>query len=102
MAPRVPKALWSSLGPLPVTITEMPEETLGMVEFRKREVTLDKTMGPEARISTMWHEAVHIALYDSGVTNSLTHDLEEAICDAVGAYLAGMMLSGCLTVRAPK
>lgn len=103
MTPRVPKALWSSLGPLPVVVTSnIPEDAMGMFTYRPRTITLDKTNGPAAMWGTFWHEATHVALWDSGIHNGLTHELEEAICDAVGTFLAGMTLAGNLTVRAPK
>lgn len=103
MAPRLPKALWSPLGPVPVALTSsVVDGALGSFTFRSRDIHIDNTGVPAIQWGTFWHEAVHVALFDSGVTNGLSHDAEEAVCDAVGTYLAGMVLAGCLTVRAPK
>lgn len=105
MTLRLPKALWSSLGPLPVSQVapgEMADGAMGTFTFRPRTIHLDKTMSPESKAQTFWHEAVHVALWDSGVHNHLGHELQESVCDALGSYLAGMMKAGCLTVRAPK
>jgi hypothetical protein len=105
VAPRLPKALWSPHGPLPVlrskTLLE-DEGAFGQVMWRPREITLDATSCPATQAQTLFHEAVHVALWDSGVHNSLTDEQEEAVCDAVGNYLAAMMHAGCLTIRAPK
>jgi hypothetical protein len=102
--PRIPKAVWSPLGPLPVTVTTGGglEGAMGMFTYRSREITLDQSNGVANMWTTFWHEIIHVALYDSGVSNGLQHDAEEAICDAVGTYLAGMTLAKCLTIKAPQ
>jgi hypothetical protein len=103
MAPRLPKALWSSLGPLGVSLEDRLEDNaLGMFTYRPRDIKIDNTGVPAIQWATFWHEVTHVALFDSGVSNCLNNELEEAVCDAVGTYLAGMTLAGCLTVRAPK
>ena len=43
-----------------------------------------------------WHEVMHLALADSGVGNLLSHDLTEAVCDALAVYLTGAVRDGYL------
>lgn len=104
MAPRIPKALWSAVGALPVILKNTlvsTDDAYGMFYSDSRTIAIDSSVSKATQLATFWHEATHVALWDSGVEQSLTDPQLEAVCDAMGAYLAGMMVAGCLTVRAP-
>lgn len=101
----LPKSVWSFFGPLPVLSEPRLVEdrgAFGITEWQPRTITVDAGGCAVTQTQTFWHEATHVALWDSGVHNVLTHQQLEAVCDALGGYLAGMQLAGCLTVRAPK
>lgn len=102
---RLPSAVWSALGPVQVIKTKglvQDHEALGMFKGREREVHLELENNLTVDTQTFFHELTHIALWDSGVQNSLSADQIEAVCDAVGSYFGGMMLAKCLTIKAPK
>lgn len=100
--PKLPKTFFSVLGPIEVAdlVAPPPEagDAVGLYKYVERRIEIEPKMAPEARWSTLWHEAVHVALNDSGVQNVLTKDQAEAVCDAVGGYLAAMMRAGRLRV----
>jgi hypothetical protein len=102
---RLPSSIWSSLGPVPVVKKKglvKKKDALGMWDGRRREIHLELENIPAVDASTFFHEMTHVALWDSGVQNSLTLEQIESVCDALGQYLGGMLLAGCLTVRSPK
>lgn len=103
--PRIPSAVWSPLGPIPVVKKKglvENDDAFGMFSGQKRQVSLDAENIPSLNAQTLFHELTHVALWDSGIQNTLTHEQTESICDAIGAYFGGMMLAGCLTIKAPK
>jgi hypothetical protein len=103
--PRIPSAVWSTLGPIPVVKKKGLAENdnaYGMFNGQNRQVSLDAENIPSVNAQTFFHELTHVALWDSGVHYTLTHEQTESICDAVGTYFGGMMLAGCLTIKAPK
>lgn len=103
--PKLPAEVFSVLGPVPVT--ENPSlvekrEALGLASFRPRTIQVDQGSTRQAQWQYLWHEMVHYALWDAGVTNGLSHEQEEAVCDAVGTYMAAAMLGGYVKVAVPK
>lgn len=102
---RLPSAVWSALGAVPVVKKKglvKKQQAMGMFSGRKREVHLESENIPSVDAQTFFHELTHVALWDSGVQNALTHEQIEAVCDAVGSYFGGMMLAKCLTIKAPQ
>lgn len=102
--PPIPKSFFSSLGPLDVKpLSERQSRKMcGKFSFVKRMISIAMKMHLKSQWMTLWHEATHCALADSGSNNVLTHEQAEAVCDAVGNYLAAMMEAGWLTVTDPQ
>lgn len=103
--PPLPKTLFSVLGPIPVALVpglDEKEKALGITRFQSREIGIQPGMTSTTQWQTFWHEASHVALYDGGVNDALTHEQEEAVCNAVGTYLAAAMQAGYITVNAAK
>lgn len=103
--PPLPKTAFSVLGPLPVSISptlEKEDKALGMARFKSRTMVLDAELCPATEWQTFWHEVAHLAMWDAGVNDGLTHDLEEQVCNAMGTYFAAAMQAGYITVNAPK
>jgi hypothetical protein len=99
--PPIPKRMFSVLGPLPVALVEElheKDQALGMVRFKTRAVQLEKDMCPLTQWQTFWHEAAHVAMFDGGVNDGLTHELEEAVCNAMGTYFAAAVQAGYIKV----
>jgi hypothetical protein len=105
---RLPRTLYSALGPIPVELVDkLPADpemmTYGRFIGHTRSIELSREIpSAEARIHTLFHEWVHVAMTDSGVTHMLDARLEEAICDAIGGLLAGAALNGNLKLHPLK
>lgn len=88
---------------MPVTRMELAEaekcDTLGMFRPAPRAIQLSEGMTSVGDWATLWHEATHSALFDSGANNSLTDAQAEIVCDVMGTYLTAMMRAGELTVN---
>ena len=102
---RLPAILHSTLGDIKV----FSEGELdggadrGQALLSDRVLKVDPDMDDRQRAQTFWHEAIHYALYDSGVHNVLDEKFEEAVCDAVGSFLAALMENGQLKLlKRPK
>jgi hypothetical protein len=95
--PPIPSQVFSVHGPVQVSEREL-EGLLGETRFDDRSVVLHSNAVPLTKWITYWHEAVHVALWDSGAHNGLTKELEETICDAIGNYLAGAVKAGHIKV----
>jgi hypothetical protein len=104
VAPRLPKAVFSVLGNLPLKKTKdgLDDTDFGEFLFQERLVKIRPGLSPDMEWPTYWHEAAHVALYDAGVSHQLSEKQEEAICDAMGTYLSAMMRAGMLKVVTPK
>lgn len=102
---KLPTLLHSVLGNLKVVHEEELEggKDRGQALLVHRKIKVDPAMDDRQQAQTFWHEAIHYALFDSGVHNVLTSRQEEAVCDAVGGFLAALMQNGQLTLlRKPK
>lgn len=99
--PAVPQSAFSIFGPLPVTRTEGLEDgkALGLVTFTHRTIAVESDAAPIVQLQAYWHEVTHVALWDAGCHNTLSHDQNEAVCDAVGAYLAAASAAGYVVTR---
>lgn len=100
-SPTLPKATWSALGVISVgeLSKDFPgyENTFGFFSPTKRDIAVAHDVMPAMQWSTFWHEVTHVALFDAGVNNILSHEQLESICDALGSHLAGMTLAGYLS-----
>lgn len=103
--PRIPQGFYSALGEIPVSIDaemEEKENKLGEADFSARRIRLAEAETPQAQWQVLWHELVHVALWDGGIQQSLTHDQMESVCDTLGTYLTAAMLNGYLKVPARR
>jgi hypothetical protein len=102
---KLPAAVWSPQGPLPVTVVDdLAESAQAWGQFTAGERSIQlagAASSPTNRLQTLCHELVHLALWDSGIHNLLTHEVEEAICDAVGSYLSGAIQAGYIKLAVP-
>jgi hypothetical protein len=96
---KLPKHIWSALGPVPVVVTAAladDREALGLWDWRRRTVLLEPDADPVSKLQTFTHECVHVALTDAGAHNLLSTEMNELVADAVGSWLAAALLSGWL------
>jgi hypothetical protein len=103
--PRIPRSLWSQQGPVPVTkVAELmkTKKAFGLFNFKDRYVHIDKDCGEDTQLQTLFHEMIEVALWDSGLQNVIKPKLKEAVCDAVGTYLASAAAAGYLKLTVPK
>lgn len=100
MTPRLPKEVFSVLGNMPLKLAKgaCPDDALGYFDCNERLVAIHTQTSKEMIWPTFWHEVTHVALYDSGVENSLSVKELEGVCDAMGTYLAAMQRAGMLRV----
>ena len=110
--PKLPKAVWTARGPMPVRVVKRlaVEGDEDGKEFRawgafgtgSRVIELEADASPATQWATLFHEIVEAALWDTGVHNLMPAEpLKEAVCDAIGGYLAGMVKYGGLTLKGP-
>lgn len=57
--------------------------TFGMWEGHKRLIRIVDNVPRAFQWSVLYHEMVHAALFDAGLTNLMTHENEEALCDCI-------------------
>jgi len=97
--PNIPKRMFSVLGPVPVTMQadlESKENALGISRFKSRTVQLHAGSSSETVWQTFFHEMTHVAMWDAGCHDILKHKQREAICNAMGTYLAAAVQAGYL------
>lgn len=100
--PGLPKSVFSVLGDVPVFLDQKidyTESAMGLIEGRQRRITISPNQTDIAGWATLFHEMTHLAMWDSGVHNTLTKDQAEAVCDALGTYLAAAMQAGRLILK---
>lgn len=64
--------------------TDKGEETAGRYYADKREIHVLSTQTVKEQWLTLYHELIHAALADSGMTHLLTQESEEAFSDLIG------------------
>jgi hypothetical protein len=102
---RLPKALWSTQGAIPVTVVKglmKDKRAFGLFNLVERYVHIDKGCGDDTQLATLCHELVEVALWDSGLHNVIKPKLKEAVCDALGTYLASAANAGYIKLTVPK
>ena len=92
--PPIPKVVRCPGGDVPVSVVpkkemqkwaDKGEELLGYYNEKDRYIWVLREMPPEQRWRVFYHEWSHVLLEDSGITNGLNHEMEEALCDAISA-----------------
>lgn len=97
--PPIPTTMFSVFGDMSVTLepTLMErEKAMGKVEYTSRKVTIQADMHALTAWQAYFHEAVHLALWDSGTHTTLSSKQEESVCDSLGTYLAAMIAGGVI------
>jgi Zn-dependent peptidase ImmA (M78 family) len=103
--PRLPTSVYSSQGPIPIQTIQHLVETEGAYgrwRMRERIIEIDAQSAPATQIHTLFHEMVHVALWDSGAHAVVTPEQEEILCDAIGQYFAAAVQAGFLKTVVPK
>lgn len=92
--PPLPKSVMGMLGTIEVRlVSEIPKDEgapaghmdWGMWEPNKRLISIVKSETREWQWQTLFHEEVHAALSDAGLTHLLSKEHEEAICDCIAS-----------------
>lgn len=92
--PPIPKTVRGAGGPIRVKLVDAIEpdagkaagdnsQTFGIWEGHKRLIRIVANLDPAFQWSVLFHELVHASLFDSGLTNLMTHENEEALADAI-------------------
>jgi Zn-dependent peptidase ImmA (M78 family) len=63
-------------------------DTMGQYDPLNRTIALRRKMPRRQQWHTLFHEYVHLWLNESGISNGLNGEFEEAVCDAIST---GMM-----------
>jgi hypothetical protein len=101
--PKLPTQFFSTIGLLPVEHKSIDDgDTYGQFHGGQRRIEIHPGMDRSAEWVTLWHEALHAMLTDTGANYAFTEQQRETICDAVGGYLTAMMQAGWLKVTQPK
>src|SRR5262249_15063555 len=83
------------MGPMEIRADIKPSEKLfGQCRFDERVMRLRTDVHEVTQLQTFGHELTHTILWDSGLANVIDKEMQEAVCDAVGSWLARAMRSG--------
>lgn len=90
--PRIPKSLRSQLGPVAVEIVHKlkvnDELVFGHFSGWNRLIRINDGPDPVMRLQSLYHEWMHMVLFDAGLHNVFTKDQQEMLCDVVGTARA--------------
>lgn len=95
--PALPKAIHGLRGPIPILQVKAPDEkkdNLGVFDEEKRHIEIKRSLTGDQKWVTLFHEAGHSALWDSGVKNMLTEKQQEAVCDAMATLMYQIRFGG--------
>ena len=74
-------------GPITVTVVAKLQDAgvdcWGMWRLDERTITIERHRSRKHMWSTLFHELTHAALDDSGLSNMLTDQQQEMLCDAL-------------------
>lgn len=84
---RLPRFVEAPAGRVRVVQARKPRDSDGKVcwgtyDHAMRAIVIERALVLRQKWSVMYHEQAHVALYDAGVSNLLSEDLHEAVCDA--------------------
>lgn len=87
--PPIPKEVHAPGGLIAVRkvpqISISGQECWGIWEDHERRISLDQTASAQHLWKVYFHELTHAWLDDSGISNGISDELNEAICDAIAA-----------------
>jgi hypothetical protein len=92
----LPRSVWSALGPVRVAMVKnlrtkkKKKPLMGLWRPMDRTIYIRTDMHPKATLATLFHEWIHVVLWDAGV--SLSKDDEERVCDALSSGLVADLL----------
>lgn len=91
--PPLPKFVESALGPVAVHIVKRcgkktTESLMGRYGMAKRVIEVSSRSTPIAQWQTLFHEQVHMAMFDAGLHNAFSPEQQEVICDTIGTARA--------------
>lgn len=98
---KLPATIYSMHGEVPVRDDDAKLdkiEAVGCFEPHDREINVHTTLPDIDRRRVFWHEIVHLALNDSGLTDVLD-DKEEAVCNALAHYFAAAQTAKKISAR---
>jgi hypothetical protein len=91
-APRLPKSLHSQLGPVTVEVVHKlkvnDEQVFGHFSGWNRLIRVNAAPDALMRIQSLYHEWMHMVLFDAGLHNAFTKEQQEMLCDVVGTARA--------------
>jgi hypothetical protein len=106
---KLPAVVYSQLGPVPVRVdpelnreAEPSEELFGRFNKASRAIAINGTSCHHAQLGTLMHEIAHVAMWDAGTDNILSEAQSEAVCDAIGTYLAAAVVAGYVRLTVPR
>ncbi len=94
--PPIPKSIDAPSGVISIEFSDdldgknpKPEDadTMGQYDQLNRLISLRRKMSRRQAWYTLFHEMTHLWLDESGLSNGLSHELEEALCNAVATGL---------------
>ena len=92
--PPLPKLVQGAGGPIEVAVVAKvsveageDEDVLGCFKPTVRRIEVLKELRGDQRWLVFYHELVHAALWDSGVGNAVSMQVQEMICDGVSTAL---------------
>lgn len=94
--PPLPKQIEAPSGTIQIVLADdldgknpKPDDvdTMGQYDQLARLISIRRKMSRRQQWHTLFHEFTHLWLGESGLTNGLSHELEEAVCDAVSTGL---------------
>lgn len=96
--PRLPRRVWSQLGPIPVVRVrrlkgERGDDLLGRWCPDSRKIEIRARLSLATAWQTLYHEACHAWMWDAGCGGYHTFGEagEERICDTLSSALVGQM-----------
>jgi hypothetical protein len=69
------------------------EVTMGQYDPIRRTIKVLRSLHPWARHQAMWHEWVHMIIFDQGLHNAWEEPVIEAICDMIATGITAEMKS---------
>lgn len=90
--PPLPAFLHSQAGPVPVDVRRNVKYdgtvVFGRFSSWERKVYVNETPHEFMQHQTLYHEWMHMVLFDAGLNNIFTKDQQELLCDIVGTARA--------------
>jgi len=99
--PPLPKSVWSQLGPVKVRVVKeltptSPDMMIEDGDFalynpHKRVIQILRSVEPWARWHSVYHEQMHIVVYDSGLHHVIDEAHVELLCESYATARVGEM-----------